>query len=224
MQLSPLAMPGATAQVGGISRPHNEGRSGGPTTEGGMRGRPSYVGFFTVTMPPIRSTIYGVLMAVVIRCPACRTKFRWLAETEAYPSDCPQCGAYVGHDRADDDVVMPNILSFANRCSDGVYKAMEKASQERVYQAAEMAGCDASDMADLKITNLRDNMKQGEIAAMPVVNDLTRHMDAMRARNPNAHVGFGSDHNSIAMEYAAGAATGHIAQGVPGSILPRRGA
>jgi hypothetical protein len=49
-------------------------------------------------------------------------------------------------------------------------------------------------------------------------------MDAMRARNPNAHVGFGSDHNSIAMEYAAGAATGHIAQGVPGSILPRRGA
>jgi hypothetical protein len=163
-------------------------------------------------------------MAVVIRCPACRTKFRWLAETEAYPSDCPQCGAYVGHDRADDDVVMPNILSFSTRCSDGVYKAMEKASQERVYQAAEMAGCDASDMADLKITNLRDNMKQGEIAAMPVVNDLTRHMDAMRARNPNAHVGFGSDHNSIAMEYAAGVATGHIAQGVPGSILPRRGA
>lgn len=163
-------------------------------------------------------------MAVVIRCPACKTKFRWLAETEGYPSNCPQCDAYVGHDRADDDVVCPNILSFASRCQDGVYKAMERASEERVYQAAEMAGCDASDMADLKITNLRDNMKQGEIAAMPVVNDLTRHMDAMRERNPNAHVGFGSDHNSIALEYAAGAASGHIAQGVPGSILPRRGA
>lgn len=132
-------------------------------------------------------------MAVVIRCPACRTKFRWLAETESYPSDCPECGAYVGHDRADDDVVMPNILSFATRCSDGVYKAMEKSSEARVYAAAEQAGCSPSEMSGLKITNLRDNMKPGEIAAMPVVNDVTRQMDALRAANPNAHVGFGGE-------------------------------
>lgn len=163
-------------------------------------------------------------MAVIIRCPYCETKFRWLAATEDYPDECPQCGEPIRSTRADDDIVSPNILSFANRTVDGVYRAMEKASEARVYEAAEQAGCDAADMADLKITNLRDNMKQGEIAAMPVVNDLTRHMDAMKARNPNAHVGFGSDHNSIAMEYAAGAASGHIAQGVTGSILPRRGA
>ena len=162
-------------------------------------------------------------MAVVIRCPACKTKFRWLAETEAYPSDCPECGFHTGHDRADDDVVVPNILSFATRSTDGVYKAMEKSSEDRVYQAAEMAGCDASDMAGLKITNMRDHMKPGDIAAIPEVNDITKHMDAMRARNPNTQVGYGSD-ASAGSEFAAGAASGRIADGVPGSIMPRRGA
>ncbi len=129
-------------------------------------------------------------MPFVVKCPGCKQKIKWLADDP--PDDCPACGHRLISDRSDDDVVCPNILSFSTRCQDGVYKAMEKASQERVYQAAEMAGCDASDMQDLKITNLRDNMKQGEIAAIPVVNDVTRQMDAVRAMNPNAHVGFGT--------------------------------
>jgi hypothetical protein len=161
-------------------------------------------------------------VAVVIRCPHCKTKFRWLAQTDAYPKDCPECGEYVGHDRADDDVVVPNILAFSTRCQDGVYKAMEKASEERVYQAAEMAGCDASEMSSLKITNMRDNMREGDIAAIPVKNDITDHMDRMRAMNPNAQVGYGAD-SSAGAEYARGAAMGRIADGVSGSILPRRG-
>jgi hypothetical protein len=160
-------------------------------------------------------------MPFVVKCPGCKQKIKWLADDP--PDDCPACGYRLGSDRADDDVVCPNILSFASRCQDGVYKAMERASEERVYQAAEMAGCDASDMKDLKITNLRDNMKQGEIAAMPVVNDVTRHMDRLKAMNPNAQVGYGAD-ASAGAEYAVGAATGRIADGVPGSIMPRRGA
>jgi len=141
-------------------------------------------------------------LAVVIRCPACKTKFRWLAETEGYPSNCPQCNAYVGHNRADDDVVVPNILAFSTRCQDGVYKAMEKASEHRMYQAAEMAGCSPSEMSDLKITNLRDNMKQGEIAAMPVVNDVTRQMDKIRTMNPNAQIGYGGPDAGIGFSAA----------------------
>jgi hypothetical protein len=147
-------------------------------------------------------------LAVVIRCPACKTKFRWLAETEGYPSNCPQCDAYVGHDRSDDDVVCPNILAFSTRCQDGVYKAMEKASEQRVYEAAEMAGCDVSDMKDLKITNLRDNMKQGEIAAMPVVNDVTRQMDKIKELNPNSQLGYGSSGGGNGIEYSADVPTG----------------
>ncbi len=129
-------------------------------------------------------------MAVVVKCPYCKKKIKWLVD-EPYPDDCPACGTYVGHDRADDDVVMPNILHFSTRCSDGVYKAIEKASENRVYEAAEMAGCSASEMSSLKITNMKDSMREGDIAAMPIVNDVTRQMDAIRAMNPNASVGFG---------------------------------
>jgi hypothetical protein len=128
-------------------------------------------------------------MPFVIKCPGCKQKIKWLVDDP--PDDCPACGYRLRSDRADDDVVVPNILAFSTRCQDGVYKAMEKASEQRMYQAAEMAGCDASDMRDLKITNLRDNMKQGEIAAIPVVNDVTRQMDAIKAANPNAQMGFG---------------------------------
>ena len=159
-------------------------------------------------------------MAVVIRCPHCKTKFRWLAETEDYPKDCPECGEYVGHDRADDDVAVPNILSFSNRCVDGVYRMEERMSRERMHQAAEMAGCDASEMKDLQVTNMRDNLKQGDIAAMPVQNAVTQQMDHMRAINPNTQVGHGV---SQGHEYALAAASGRIADGVSGSILPRRG-
>ena len=146
-------------------------------------------------------------MPFVVKCPGCKQKIKWLADDP--PDDCPACGYRLVSDRADDDVVMPNILSFSTRCSDGVYKAMERASEERVYQAAEMAGCDASDMKDLKITNLRDNMKQGEIAAMPVVNDVTRQMDAIRAANPNAQVGFGGPDAGIG--FSAAVPTGYEA-------------
>ncbi len=128
-------------------------------------------------------------MPFVVKCPGCKQKVKWLADDP--PDDCPACGHRLVSDRADSDVVMPNILAFSTRCQDGVYKAMEKASEHRMYEAAEMAGCDASEMSDLKITNLRDNMKQGEIAAIPVVNDVTRQMDAIRAANPNAQMGFG---------------------------------
>src|ERR1700722_1575956 len=126
-------------------------------------------------------------MPFVIKCPGCKQKIKWLVDDP--PEDCPACDYRLASDRADDDIPMPNILTLANRSVDGVYKMMEKSSEDRVYAAAEQAGCDPVDMAGLKITNLRDNMKQGEIAAMPVVNDLTKHMDAMRARNPNTHVG-----------------------------------
>jgi len=150
-------------------------------------------------------------VAVVIRCPFCKTKFRWKAETDDYPKNCPECDAYVGHDRADDDVVVPNILAFSTRCQDGVYKAMERASEERVYQAAEMAGCSPSEMSSLKITNMRDNMRQGDIAAMPVQNDVTRQMEVINARG--GQFGFGGGDTGLGFSTA-----------VPTGPLPNAGA
>lgn len=160
-------------------------------------------------------------MSFVVKCPGCKQKIKWLVDDP--PDDCPACGYRLASDRADDDVVVPNILAFSTRCQDGVYKAMEKASEQRMYQAAEMAGCSPSEMSDLKITNLRDNMKQGEIAAIPVVNDVTRQMDAIKAMNPNSMFGFGGGPGA-GLEFGAGVDSGRIAEGVPGVVHGIRGA
>lgn len=117
-------------------------------------------------------------MAVKLKCPHCEQKFSWqFSDQNKWPSHCPMCGKYVGIDRDDDDIVMPNIMSAATKNNDRVYRDIERASEERVHTAAEMAGCDASDMAGLKITNLSDR-RDSEIAAIPVRNSVTQALEA----------------------------------------------
>ena len=77
--------------------------------------------------------------------------------------------------------------------TDKVYRDMERASEGRAEQAAEMAGVPVSEMSHLKITNMRDNVQVGESAAMPVVNDVTRQMDAIAARGGQIGFANGAD-------------------------------
>lgn len=114
-------------------------------------------------------------MALVVRCPECRKKFSWKSGTDL-PDDCPLCGAYVGSDRADDEITMPAILGRRTKVVDQVYRDMEKGSEHRMSLAAEAAGGIPADYASLKITDMRDNLRAGEIAAMPVNNAVTQFM------------------------------------------------
>lgn len=107
-----------------------------------------------------------------MRCPSCEKKFPW-EPTLGTPEHCPLCGYRTAHDRADDDIVMPSLRSARMAATDGVYRDLEKSSEHRMHQAAQMAGCDVSDMAGLKITNLRDT-KEGEIAAPSVAAETAR--------------------------------------------------
>ena len=106
-------------------------------------------------------------------------------------------------DRDDDDIVMPFItssqLSERTRASDNVYKQMEVGSNVRAQMAAEHLGVSASDVADIKITNLRDARNPGEIAAPPVVNEITKTMDK----------GIGGFQGQNGAEFAAGTKVGH---------------
>jgi hypothetical protein len=47
-----------------------------------------------------------------------------------------------------------------------VYKAMEDSSMARAEQAAEATGASVSDMDAMKITDMKDNMRAGDIAAV----------------------------------------------------------
>lgn len=129
-------------------------------------------------------------MAYLLRCTLCREKFKWNVSA-GYPDKCPCCGEKIGHDRADDDICMPSIRSLVTTATDNVYREVERTSEVRMEQAAEQAGCSVSDMSGLKITNLRDGNKQGDVAAMPVNNEVTRQMEAINARG--GQFGFGRE-------------------------------
>lgn len=53
---------------------------------------------------------------------------------------------------------------------------MEQASINRARQAADLAGVPESEMSHLKITNMKDNLREGDTAAMPVNNPTSRFM------------------------------------------------
>ena len=143
-------------------------------------------------------------MTIRLKCPVCEKKFSWDAALP-WPNICPfpACQAVMGNDRADDDVVMPFITSSQSsertRASDQVYRQMEQGSETRAQLAASHLGVSTSDMADIKITNLRDARKPGEIAAPPVINDVTKVMDK----------GIGGFQGQNGAEFAAGVKTGY---------------
>lgn len=142
-------------------------------------------------------------MAVVLRCPACREKFKYDV-TVGWPDNCPLCKTDINNYRADDDVVMPNIFSLKSKATDKVARDIMDGSETRAQLAAGMAGVPVEEMNNLKITNLNDR-KDAEIAAMPVNNAVTQHMDNMKRQG--MPVGFGTN-AADAMGRAATAHTG----------------
>ena len=117
-------------------------------------------------------------MAIVLKCPACREKFKYDV-SEGWPDECPICKTDINNRRADDDVVMPNILSYKTKANDKVARDIMDGSEKRAEIAAEMAGVPVSDMSSLKVTNLTDR-NDTQWATHDVVNPVTQRMDAMK--------------------------------------------
>jgi hypothetical protein len=140
-------------------------------------------------------------MAVLLRCPACREKFKYDI-SEGWPDFCPVCKTDINNRRADDDVVCPNILSYKTKNNDKVARDIMDGSVQRAEMAASMAGTSVDEMASLKITDLNDR-KDAQFATKDVVNPVTQHMDAMQRQG--MPVGFGGP--SEAMQRAAMAHT-----------------
>jgi endogenous inhibitor of DNA gyrase (YacG/DUF329 family) len=159
-------------------------------------------------------------MAFALRCPECRKAFKWEV-SKPDPRYCPLCSADLGEPPDDSVISIPAFLSAKTKANDKVYRDIEASSVVRMEKAAEAAGVPVSEMSDLKITNMRDNGREGDIAAVPVVNDVTRQMDALNAKG--GQMGFGSQSGP---EFAAGIATGAVTvNGVTThGIHPRAGA
>jgi len=130
-------------------------------------------------------------MAVILRCPACREKFKYDV-TEGWPDRCPLCKTDINNRRADDDIVCPAFLSPKSKANDKVVRDMMDGSETRANMAAAMAGVPASEMSALKITDLNDR-RDAEVAAMPVHNAVTQHMDSLKSRGMPVGFGMGAD-------------------------------
>ena len=161
-----------------------------------------------------------------IRCPGCRKAFPWDPAIDL-PERCPLKGCgYVAVRRdpeVDEDGVIviaaPFIGSAKTKATDACYRELETSSAARAELAAQMAGVPVSEMSHLKVTNLKDNTREGEVAAMPVVNEVTKQMDMIRARGGQA--GFTGSGQPIDTGTADGAITvnGQTIRG----IQPRAG-
>lgn len=142
-------------------------------------------------------------MAVVLRCPACRDKFKYDVSKD-WPDRCPLCKEDINNYRADDDIVCPAFLSQKSKNNDAVARQIMDGSETRVEMAAAMAGTSKEEMSGLKITNLNDR-NDTQFAAVEVRNPVTERMDAMQAAG--LPTGFGTN-VADAMGRAAAAHTG----------------
>jgi hypothetical protein len=140
-------------------------------------------------------------MPIVLKCPACREKFKYDV-SQGWPDECPICKTDINNRRADDDVVMPNILSFKTKNNDKVARDIMDGSETRVEMAAAMAGVPTSEMSSLKITDLNDR-NDAQFSAKEVNNEVTHRMAAMQAAGMPTGFGVGSNGS----EYAASAHT-----------------
>lgn len=159
-------------------------------------------------------------MAVIYKCSECGTKIR--SEDGTPPDDCPACEARVASDLPDDVIPMPSIRSRRTDRVDQVYRDIEKGSEVRMNVAAEHLGVPVSEMSDMKITNLNDR-RDAEIAAMPVINDVTRHMAATGVGGFGSSVGGQPAGAQYAQGTGAGVVT-HDGKVVGQGIEPRAGA
>ena len=141
-------------------------------------------------------------MAFALRCPECRKAFKWMP-SEPEPRFCPLCEADLGEPADDNVICLPAFLKPSTKNNDALYREFERSSEVRMEKAAEMAGVSKSEMSDLKVTNLLTDKGEGSIAAPPVVNEVTRHMDMLAARG--AQVGW---QGSNGAEYSAGVQAG----------------
>lgn len=138
-------------------------------------------------------------MAFKLRCPECRDKFPWTLENP-WPRYCPLCKADINNDRDDDDIVMPFIRSASTNRNDALYRQMEAGSEFRMHAAAQLAGCDVSEMSSLKMTDMKDS-RQSEIAEVLIPSDSGLVGQAM-LKNPN--LGFGAGNPGTALGVGGG--------------------
>jgi hypothetical protein len=139
-------------------------------------------------------------------CPSCDGKFDFMhhPSDEPAPRFCPLCGYDVQSDEEmPAAVVSPRIAKPIGKIVDNTYQGMSDGADFRAQMAMEVHGLDADQANALKMTDMKDHLQYGEIAAVPVSNEITRTMEI----GQQAGVNFGFQGNN-GLGYSGTVSTG----------------
>ena len=136
-----------------------------------------------------------------LRCPFCRGACPWEAALP-FPKVCPLCAEEIGIPDRGEVIQMPSLRSAKMKATDKTYRDIEAGSEVRVDRAAELTGSTKEDMASLKITDMADNMRAGDIAAKEADAALKR----LQSSSP-MQIGFQNN----GAEFSSGISTGAVA-------------
>jgi hypothetical protein len=101
-------------------------------------------------------------------CPDCGRSFRFFHHPpdEPPPNYCPLCGNYMGDEPELTFIpASPHVAKTIGKTADRVYRMAEETSAANAEAAAAMTGGDASDFSAMKITNMADYLRPGDVAA-----------------------------------------------------------
>ena len=138
------------------------------------------------------------------QCPDCDGTFDHLhmRSTDEPPNFCPLCGSSMTD--VEPQPARVNLATNTGKSGDQVYRAMEDGSAQRAEMAAQHLGVDASEMSAMKITNMQDNMREGDTAAVTQATPVSQMMQQTQGIT-------GLQSADAASSYAASAHTGAYA-------------
>lgn len=110
-------------------------------------------------------------------CPDCSGTFRFLHHPaeEPPPNFCPLCGSNMNVEPVFVPLA-PHIGRTIGKTADNVYRQMEEASAANMEAAAELGGGDTSDYSALKVSDMADYLRPGDVAAKMPANPVSEHM------------------------------------------------
>jgi hypothetical protein len=118
------------------------------------------------------------------RCPECARVF----EYDHHPSiaadpvtACPYAGCVAAAETMEPALVMPHIAKTIGKNTDDLYRQMEDGAEFRSQIAQQVHGLSAEEASVIKMTNMRDNVREGDTTEMPVDNAITRQIAAAPA-------------------------------------------
>lgn len=95
-------------------------------------------------------------------CEACDGQFTILKDDrDPPPAHCACCGAATGDD-PEPILNFSRIGKAQHKTLDSVYRNLESSSAARAQEAADMQGCSVADMSMIKVTNMKDNLREGD--------------------------------------------------------------